>query len=213
MNTVLMILVAAMALAALVLLALAVSEFVAGLREKRSSAASVSAPETAPAPEIKPEPTPVPEPAPVPEPIAEAAAAIPPESEPVVFGVPVRRTLDEEYAALTKQAKNWFDRIVSESESLEKARVRRSTYYITVMQGQDTIGRLRVVRGEVNFDCTVVNPALKSYGKETGSKIRNKPLRFRISDEKELDAALFTLRLANETSLEARTKRRGGSEA
>lgn len=211
MNTVLMILVAAMALAALVLLALAVSEFVAGLREKRSSAASVSAPETAPAPEIKPEPTPVPEP--VPEPIAEAAAAIPPESEPVVFGVPVRRTLDEEYAALTKQAKNWFDRIVSESESLEKARVRRSTYYITVMQGQDTIGRLRVVRGEVNFDCTVVNPALKSYGKETGSKIRNKPLRFRISDEKELDAALFTLRLANETSLEARTKRRGGSEA
>ncbi len=213
MNTVLMILVAAMALAALVLLALAVSEFVAGLREKRSSAASVSAPETAPAPEIKPEPTPVPEPEPVPEPIAEAAAAIPPESEPVVFGVPVRRTLDEEYAALTKQAKNWFDRIVSESESLEKARVRRSTYYITVMQGQDTIGRLRVVRGEVNFDCTVVNPALKSYGKETGSKIRNKPLRFRISDEKELDAALFTLRLANETSLEARTKRRGGSEA
>lgn len=207
MNTVLMILVAAMALAALVLLALAVSEFVAGLREKRSSAASVSAPE------IKPETTPVPEPAPVPEPIAEAAAAIPPESEPVVFGVPVRRTLDEEYAALTKQAKNWFDRIVSESESLEKARVRRSTYYITVMQGQDTIGRLRVVRGEVNFDCTVVNPALKSYGKETGSKIRNKPLRFRISDEKELDAALFTLRLANETSLEARTKRRGGSEA
>lgn len=213
MNTVLMILVAAMALAALVLLALAVSEFIAGLREKRSSAASVSAPETAPAPEIKPEPTPVPEPEPVPEPIAEAAAAIPPESEPVVFGVPVRRTLDEEYAALTKQAKNWFDRIVSESESLEKARVRRSTYYITVMQGQDTIGRLRVVRGEVNFDCTVVNPALKSYGKETGSKIRNKPLRFRISDEKELDAALFTLRLANQTSLEARTKRRGGSEA
>lgn len=212
MNTVLMILVAAMALAALVLLALAVSEFVAGLREKRSSAASVSAPETVPAPEIKPETTPVPESAPVPEPIAEAAAAIPPESEPVVFGVPVRRTLDEEYAALSKQAKNWFDRIVSESESLEKARVRRSTYYITVMQGQDTIGRLRIVRGEVNFDCTVVNPALKSYGKETGSKIRNKPLRFRISDEKELDAALFTLRLANQTSLEARTKRRGGSE-
>lgn len=206
MNTVLMILVAAMALAALVLLALAVSEFVAGLREKRSSAASVSAPK------IKPETTPVPESAPVPEPIAEAAAAIPPESEPVVFGVPVRRTLDEEYAALSKQAKNWFDRIVSESESLEKARVRRSTYYITVMQGQDTIGRLRIVRGEVNFDCTVVNPALKSYGKETGSKIRNKPLRFRISDEKELDAALFTLRLANQTSLEARTKRRGGSE-
>ena len=211
MNTVLMILVAAMALAALVLLALAVSEFVAGLREKRSSAAPVSAPETAP--EIKPETAPVPAPAPVPEPIAEAAAAIPPESEPVVFGVPVRRTLDEEYAALTKQAKIWFDRIVSESESLEKARVRRSTYYITVMQGQDTIGRLRVVRGEVNFDCTVVNPALKSYGKETGSKIRNKPLRFRISDEKELEAALFTLRLANETSLEARTKRRGGSDA
>ena len=208
MNTVLMILVAAMALAALVLLALAVSEFVAGLREKRCSAAPGSALQTAPEHEIKP----APETAPVPEPVAEAAAAMPPEAEPVVVGVPVRRTLDEEYAALTKQAKNWFDRIVSESESLEKARVRRSTYYITVMQGQDTIGRLRIVRGEVNFDCTVVNPALKSYGKETGSKIRNKPLRFRISDEKELDAALFTLRLANQTSLEARTKRRGGRE-
>lgn len=208
MNTLLTILVAAMALAALVLLALAVFEFVAGVREKRAAS------ESAPAPESEaPAPAPVPEP----EPITEAAAAelksIPPEAEPVVFGVPVRRTLEEEYAELPRQAKNWFDRIVSESESLEKARVRRSTYYITVMQGQDTIGRLRVARGEVNFDCTVVNPALKNYGKETGSKIRNKPLRFRITDEKELEAALFTLRLANQTSLEARTRRRGGNEA
>ena len=45
------------------------------------------------------------------------------------------------------------------------------------------------------------------FGKETGKKIKPKPNKFKLDDPLELEPALFTLRLANKTSLDARTEK------
>ena len=69
------------------------------------------------------------------------------------------------------------------------------------------IAKLKVVRGDIILECTVINPELKLFGKETGKKIKPKPNKFKLDDPLELEPALFTLRLANKTSLDARTEK------
>ena len=119
-----------------------------------------------------------------------------------------RQTLEEAYALLTKVAKGRFDKIVAAAKELPMARFIESTYAYTVMQGRDTIARLRILRGKVTLDCTVVNADLVKYNKENGKKIRNKPVRFRIEDKEELEAAIYTMQVANQAALDTRNVRK-----
>jgi hypothetical protein len=138
----------------------------------------------------------------------QAATTI--EGPSVAFGVSgfTRKEFIEEYQELSASKKQWCDTLLKEISELEKARVKEGKFARTVLQGQDTIAKLQFVKGEICIDCTIVNPELKTYGKASGTKIKPKPVRFKITDEQKLDAALFTLKVANQTSLEARQKKR-----
>ena len=150
--------------------------------------------------DVKPAPA---EPAPAPAPESGLAA----DGQYVILQQSERLTLREEYAALPKNKKRLFDKVLEEMTALEKARVKEAKYSITAMQGQDMIAKLKVVRGDIILECTVINPELKLFGKETGKKIKPKPNKFKLDDPLELEPALFTLRLANKTSLDARTEK------
>ena len=158
--------------------------------------------------DVKPAPA---EPAPVPAPesglSAELEKELDPDGQYVILQQSERLTLREEYAALPKNKKRLFDKVLEEMTALEKARVKEAKYSITAMQGQDMIAKLKVVRGDIILECTVINPELKLFGKETGKKIKPKPNKFKLDDPLELEPALFTLRLANKTSLDARTEK------
>lgn len=158
--------------------------------------------------DVKPAPA---DPAPVPAPESGLAAELEKELDPdgqyVILQQSERLTLREEYAALPKNKKRLFDKVLEEMTALEKARVKEAKYSITAMQGQDMIAKLKVVRGDIILECTVINPELKLFGKETGKKIKPKPNKFKLDDPLELEPALFTLRLANKTSLDARTEK------
>lgn len=158
--------------------------------------------------DVKPAPA---EPAPAPAPESGLAAELEKELDPdgqyVILQQSERLTLREEYAALPKNKKRLFDKVLEEMSALEKARVKEAKYSITAMQGQDMIAKLKVVRGDIILECTVINPELKLFGKETGKKIKPKPNKFKLDDPLELEPALFTLRLANKTSLDARTEK------
>ena len=230
MTTALIILVAIMGVAALGMMSMAVCEFMIGLRQTRGMYYQ-AAPQQAPAPVQQAAPV-VEAPAPVeekPAPVAEepvcevvTAPAAPAEEKPaeeddenaVSFEVSqtVRLTLKEAYDALKKVDQRRYDKIVKAAGELEMARILESTYAFTVMQGRDTIARLRIMRGAVTLDCTVVNAELVKYNKEKGKKIRNKPTRFRIVDDAELDAAIFTMQVANQAALENRKVRRNKTE-
>ena len=158
--------------------------------------------------DVKPAPA---EPAPAPASESGLAAGLEKELDPdgqyVILQQSERLTLREEYAALPKNKKRLFDKVLEEMTALEKARVKEAKYSITAMQGQDMIAKLKVVRGDIILECTVINPELKLFGKETGKKIKPKPNKFKLDDPLELEPALFTLRLANKTSLDARTEK------
>lgn len=158
--------------------------------------------------DVKPAPA---EPATAPAPESGLAAELEKELDPdgqyVILQQSERLTLREEYAALPKNKKRLFDKVLEEMTALEKARVKEAKYSITAMQGQDMIAKLKVVRGDIILECTVINPELKLFGKETGKKIKPKPNKFKLDDPLELEPALFTLRLANKTSLDARTEK------
>ena len=138
---------------------------------------------------------------------AELEKELDPDGQYVILQQSERLTLREEYAALPKNKKRLFDKVLEEMTALEKARVKEAKYSITAMQGQDMIAKLKVVRGDIILECTVINPELKLFGKETGKKIKPKPNKFKLDDPLELEPALFTLRLANKTSLDARTEK------
>ena len=209
MNVLLVVLVAVMALVAIVLLGIAIWEFVRGFGEKKAAPAQpccVQKEEPAPV-------QPVAQPAPVVEeevaPAVEETVAAEDDDQTVSFGVSAARlTLREEYEAQDANGKKWFDAIVSEAATFEKARCKESQYAYTVMQGQDTVGKMKYSKGVLMLDCTIVNAELKAYGKESGSKIKNKPIRFKITDDKVLEDAIYTLRLANQVSFEARSKKK-----
>ncbi len=143
---------------------------------------------------------------------AELGKELDPDGQYVLLQQTEKPTLREEYAALPKNKKRLFDMVLEEMTALEKARVKEAKYSVTAMQGQDMIAKLKVVRGEIILECTVINPELKMFGKETGKKIKPKPNKFRLDDPLELEPALFTLRLANKTSLEARTEKKDKPE-
>ncbi len=137
------------------------------------------------------------------------------EGPSVAFGVSgsTRKEFTEEYKDLPFRKKQWCDTLLKEISELEKARVKEGKFARTVLQGQDTIAKLQFVKGEICIDCTIVNPELKTYGKASGTKIKPKPVRFKVTDEHQLDAALFTLKVANQTALEARQKKRSSKKA
>lgn len=219
MTTAIVILIAVMGIASLGMMFMAMVEFIMYLRQTRKqekpeivvmpAPAKEETVAPAPAPVAVEEPTPTQEePAPaVEEPVAEPESAPAAEDDNNVsfeLSGTHRQTLQEAYDALNKTDKGRYDKIVAASKELELARIIESTYAYTVMQGRDTIARLRILRGVVTLDCTVINPDLVKYNKENGKKIRNKPMRFRIKDKEELDAAIFTMQVANQTSLDNR---------
>lgn len=195
--------------------------------EPKNEAPIPSPTEEKPAPVAAEEPVcaKVEEPAPkidekVEEPVAEAPAAEEVAAEEddgnnVSFELSAthRQTLEEAYSLLTKVAKGRFDKIVAAAKELPMARFIESTYAYTVMQGRDTIARLRILRGKVTLDCTVVNADLVKYNKENGKKIRNKPVRFRIEDKEELEAAIYTMQVANQAALDTRNVRKKAEKA
>ncbi|MBO7186994.1 MAG: hypothetical protein J6V68_01175 [Clostridia bacterium] len=155
-----------------------------------------------PAPAVVQQETAVTTPAPVveePAPVAEEN-----ESE-VAFEVKAeRQTLKQAYAELPATKKKLYDKLMNEIVNLEKVRCKESMYAYTVMQGQSTIARVKINRGIIVMDCTIVNAELKAYGKETGNKVKTKPTRFKIQENDDLAPAIFTLKVANNTALEAR---------
>ena len=213
MQTVLLVLVAIMGFATVGMMFVALIEFVFYLRQSHKQDPVPAAPAAPAAPvapvavqEVKAEPTPVVEPkTEAPEPVADA------EEGNVSFEVSEthRQTLQEAYAALNKTNKGYYDKILAAARELEMARIIESTYAVTVMQGRDTIARLRVTRATVTLDCTVINPDLVKYNKENGKKIRSRPTRFRVKTKEELDAAIYTMNVANQTALDnRRTKKK-----
>ena len=235
MQTVLYILVAVMGVSSIGIMFMAMVEFVMYLRQTRKQEQPTVMMMAPPAPvqqEEKPvavaapveeKPAPVaeePVPAVVEEPETVATEPVAEEEEDpnnVSFGVSGthRLTLKEAYDALNKTDKGRYDKIVAAAQELELARTIESTYAYTVMQGRDTIARLRILRGVVTLDCTVINPDLVKYNKENGKKIRSRPTRFRIKEKEELDAAIYTMRVANQTSLDNRNvkKKSDGKES
>ena len=234
MQTVLYILVAVMGVSSIGIMFMAMVEFVMYLRQTRKQEQPTVMMMAPPAPvqEEKPvtvaapveeQPAPVaeePVPAVVEEPETVATEPVAEEEEDpnnVSFGVSGthRLTLKEAYDALNKTDKGRYDKVVAAAQELELARTIESTYAYTVMQGRDTIARLRILRGVVTLDCTVINPDLVKYNKENGKKIRSRPTRFRIKDKEELDAAIYTMRVANQTSLDNRNvkKKSDGKES
>ncbi len=216
MMTAVFVMVGIMAFASIALTCLAVAEFVINVRHMRSNQSqpvvvqqvvaepvvvqqSVAEPVVAePVVEQKEEEK-------VEEPVVEEVASTTSENS-VTFGVAEveRQTIKDAYEELSDESKGFYDQIVEAAKELEMARIIESTYAVTVMQGRDTIGRLRILRGAVTLDCTVINPELAKYNKQKGRKIKSRPTRFRIDTQDELDAAIYTLRVANQTSLQNR---------
>lgn len=200
MATAVFVMVAVMAFASIALTCLAVAEFVMGVRQMRNQSQQVVVQQVVaeqPAVEEKAEEKQ--------EPVVEKVASTTSENS-VTFGVAEveRQTIKDAYEELSDESKAWYDEVVKAANELEMARIIESTYAVTVMQGRDTIGRLRVLRGAVTLDCTVINPELAKYNKQKGRKIKSRPTRFRIDSQDELDAAIYTLRVANQTSLQNR---------
>jgi type IV secretory pathway VirB10-like protein len=164
---------------------------------------AVTAPAPAPAPVVEKKKE---EPAPVVEEKKEEPAPVVEENESeVAFEVKAERlTLKQAYAELPATKKKLYDKLMNEIVSLEKVRCKESMYAYTVMQGQSTIARLKISRGIIMLDVTLVNAELKAYGKETGNKVKTKPTRFKIVADADLAPAVFTLKVANNTALEAR---------
>ena len=85
--------------------------------------------------DVKPAPA---EPAPAPAPESGLAAELEKELDPdgqyVILQQSERLTLREEYAALPKNKKRLFDKVLEEMTALEKARVKEAKYSITAMQ-------------------------------------------------------------------------------
>jgi hypothetical protein len=192
-----------MAFTAVCMMFIAMAEFVLYMRSSRKNP-QPTVMVAAPAPQ--PEPAPVPEPVKAEEPEVAVAEEAPTDENSVTFEVAQaqRQTLKEAYDALEKVYKEFYDKILAAANGLEMARIIESTYAVTVMQGRDNVGRLRILRGVVTLDCTVINPDLVKYNKENGKKIKSRPTRFRIESTDELNAAIYTLQVANQTSLENR---------
>lgn len=217
MSTAVIIMVAVMAFTSIGMMFIAIIEFVMYMRQSRKDSQPVYT--TLPATQAESlqnsQPTPAPAPVEMAEPAAlehtpkkaDEAAADKADENSITFelGETHRQTLKEAYAGLQQTDKAFYDQILAAASELEKARVIESTYAVTMMQGRDNIGRLRVLRGIVTLDCTVFNPELAKYNKENGKKIKSRPTRFRIKSEDELSAAIYTLKVANQTSLENRT--------
>ena len=204
MATAVFVMVAVMAFASIALTCLAVAEFVMGVRQMRNQSQvvvqQVVAEPVAEQPAVEEKAEEKQE-----EPVVEEVASTTSENS-VTFGVAEveRQTIKDAYDELSDESKAWYDEVVKAANELEMARIIESTYAVTVMQGRDTIGRLRILRGAVTLDCTVINPELAKYNKQKGRKIKSRPTRFRIDSQDELDAAIYTLRVANQTSLQNR---------
>lgn len=128
----------------------------------------------------------------------------------VTFGVSGqnRLTIEEEYNRAPRKNKKWFEKITEEMYGLERIRVKEGKYALTAVQGQDTVAKIQFVKGVICVDCTIVNPELKTYGKTSGTKIKQKPMRFKIVDETQMDAAIYAIKVSNQNSLDARTKKK-----
>lgn len=215
MTAAITILTIVMGIASLGMMFMATCEFVVYLRNNRTastSAQSVASPmqsevkETTPVAEVEEK---------VQDKIETTEAAVSEDTDSSVsfeLSDTHRQTLSEAYDKLKGADKKRYNKIVDASKELPMARIIESTYAYTVMQGRANIARLRILRGIVTLDCTVINPDLVKYNKENGKKIHNKPMRFRIRDDQELDAAIYTMRVANQTSLDNRKVRRNSAE-
>lgn len=208
MSTAVIVMVAVMAFASIGMMFIAIIEFVMYMRNSRKDQQPIVI--TAPI-AAQPEPVKEPEPAPAPAPEAEEVVVVEEADEnSVTFELAEahRPTIKEAYEGLKKIEQELYDKIIVAANELEMARVIESTYAVTIMQGRDNIGKLRILRGVVTLDCTVINPDLVKYNKENGKKIKSRPTRFRIESSDELDAAIYTLKVANQTSLENRNVRK-----
>lgn len=210
MSTAVIVMVAVMAFASIGMMFIAIVEFVMYMRNSRKEQQPIVI--TAPV-AAQPEPVKEPEPAPAPAPAPEAEEVVVVEEadeNSVTFELAEahRPTIKEAYEGLKKIEQELYDKIIAAANELEMARVIESTYAVTIMQGRDNIGKLRILRGVVTLDCTVINPDLVKYNKENGKKIKSRPTRFRIESSDELDAAIYTLKVANQTSLENRNVRK-----
>ena len=208
MSTAVIVMVAVMAFASIGMMFIAIIEFVMYMRNSRKDQQPIVI--TAPV-AAQPEPVKEPEPTPASAPEAEEVVVVEEVDEnSVTFELAEahRPTIKEAYEGLKKIEQELYDKIIAAANELELARVIESTYAVTIMQGRDNIGKLRILRGVVTLDCTVINPDLVKYNKENGKKIKSRPTRFRIESSDELDAAIYTLKVANQTSLENRNVRK-----
>ena len=171
MSTAVIVMVAVMAFASIGMMFIAIIEFVMYMRNSRKEQQPIVI--TAPAvaqPEPIKEPEPVKEePVAQPETPLEVVSEVDENSVTFELAEAHRPTIKEAYEGLKKIEQELYDKIIAAANELEMARVIESTYAVTIMQGRDNIGKLRILRGVVTLDCTVINPDLVKYNKENGT--------------------------------------------
>ena len=159
-----------------VLIAVIITVSVIAVRRKKSavksSAPSAVRTETNPAEKALPEPIertpPVPE-TPVPATETERKSG-------------TRLTLTDAKAKLSEKEKSYFSTLVSAMRSLEGVALKVSPYSYFVTRNEKTVAKLSIVAGFVTLDCTATNP--------DGKTAR---MRFKVTDEKSLHVATFSL--------------------
>ena len=159
-----------------VLIAVIITVSVIAVRRKKSavksSAPSAVRTETNPAEKALPEPIertlPAPE-TPVPATETERKSG-------------TRLTLTDAKAKLSEKEKSYFSTLVSAMRSLEGVALKVSPYSYFVTRNEKTVAKLSIVAGFVTLDCTATNP--------DGKTAR---MRFKVTDEKSLHVATFSL--------------------
>ncbi len=93
-----------------------------------------------------------------------------------------RLTLTDAKAKLSEKEKSYFSTLVSAMRSLEGVALKVSPYSYFVTRNEKTVAKLSIVAGFVTLDCTATNP--------DGKTAR---MRFKVTDEKSLHVATFSL--------------------
>lgn len=101
-----------------------------------------------------------------------------------------RLTLADAKAKLSEKDKSYFSTLVSAMRSLEGVVLKVSPYSYFVTRNEKTVAKLSIVAGFVTLDCTATNP--------DGKTAR---MRFKVTDEKSLHVATFSLNCVAKHSL------------
>ncbi len=127
----------------------------------------------------------------------------------VVFERGGNKTLEELYFALPAEERRYFDELAAQAQSYPDISYSVNEREHKAKLGQERIFRLQIKNDVVQCECYMINSELRDYSKEEKiGAIKPKPLKLRITDERMLAAAKFSLDLAYKMAVEEREGRR-----